>query len=37
LLTSISKTLMAVQVLQLVDQGRLDLERPIAEYLAAFG
>jgi CubicO group peptidase (beta-lactamase class C family) len=37
LLTSITKTLTAVQVLQLVDQGRLDLEQPIAEYLPAFG
>ncbi|HEY2596712.1 MAG TPA: serine hydrolase domain-containing protein [Chloroflexota bacterium] len=37
LLTSITKTLTAVQVLQLVDQGRLDLARPIAEYLPAFG
>src|SRR5579871_5079374 len=37
LLTSITKTLTAVQILQLVDQGRLDLERPIAEYLPAFG
>jgi CubicO group peptidase (beta-lactamase class C family) len=37
LLTSITKTLTAVQVLQLVEQGRLDLDCPIAEYLPEFG
>jgi len=31
---SLTKTLMAVLVLQLVDEGRLELDRPVVEYLA---
>src|ERR1700733_9410393 len=34
---SISKSFTAMAVLQLVDEGRLDLHAPITQYLAGFG
>ena len=34
---SISKTLTAAVVLQLVDEGKLDLDEPAARYLPAYG
>jgi CubicO group peptidase (beta-lactamase class C family) len=35
--TSISKPFTAVQVLTLVDEGRLDLDAPVCEYIPEFG
>jgi CubicO group peptidase (beta-lactamase class C family) len=36
-LASVTKVYTAILTLQLVDEGRLDLDAPIAEYLPAFG